>query len=164
MNTQIIIKNSFKLGFAIILTIVFEAFTYPNSNERFSKRNNDTIACAVEDTIQKSTEKKAYNACWDKIPEGFPTYPYGQDGLKRFISRNLHYPDSAFAHLIEGHVVVNFEINGSGTVCNVRITQSADPYLDEEAVRVVKKMPKWIPGSQEIGNVEFYIPFNFTFH
>ena len=160
MNTQTIIKNSFSSGLAITLTIVFEAFTFPNCNERLSKLN----ICEVEDTIQNSTENEVYNACWDKIPEGFPTYPYGQDGLKRFISRNIQYPDSACAHFIEGHVIVNFVIDESGSVCNVRVTQSADPYLDEEAVRVVKKMPKWIPGSNKNGNVEYYIPFNLSLH
>lgn len=163
MNTQRIIKNSFGLGLAIALSVVFEAFTRTNYNERPSNLKNDAITCGTEDTIQKSTENEVYSALGN-IPEGFPTYPYGQDGLKRFISRNIQYPDSACAHFIEGHVIVNFVIDESGSVCNVRVTQSADPYLDEEAVRVVKKMPKWIPGSNKNGNVEYYIPFNFSLH
>lgn len=160
MNTQTIIKNSFSLGLAITLTIVFEAFTFPNCNERLSKLN----ICEVEDTIQNSTENEVYNACWDKIPEGFPTYPYGQDGLKRFISRNIQYPDSARDKLIEGRFWVAFVIDESGSIGDVRVSNNVNPYLAEEAIRVVKKMPKWIPGSKHKGNVEYYIPFNFSLH
>ena len=56
MNTQRIIKNSFGLGLAIALSVVFEAFTRTNYNERPSNLKNDAITCGTEDTIQKSTE------------------------------------------------------------------------------------------------------------
>lgn len=163
MNTQRIIKNSLGLGLAIALSVVFEAFTRTNYNERPSNLKNDAITCGTEDTIQKSTENEVYSALGN-IPEGFPTYPNGQVALRRFISRNIHYPDSANKYAIDGQVIVNFVIDETGSVCNVRVTQNANPYLDEEAVRVVKKMPKWILGSKQKGNVEYYIPFNFSLH
>ena len=160
MNTQRIIKNSFGLGIVIALSVVFEAFTHTNYNKWPSTLNNDAITCEIEDTIQESTENKVYSVY--EIPEGYPAYPNGKDALIKFISRNINYPDSAREHAIYGKVIVNFVIDETGSVCNVRVTQNANPYLDEEAVRVVKKMPKWIPGSKQKGNVEYYIPFNFS--
>ncbi len=162
MNTQRIIKNSFGLGLAIILSFVFEAFTHPNYNSNAYLTNSDTTEYYFQDEIIcfPINSYSAFN-----IPEGYPTFPNGTTALQKFIYKNIQYPDSARDKSIEGHFWVEFVVDESGSVGDVSVLhKNVDPYLAEEAIRVVKKMPKWIPGSKKKGNVKYYIPFNFSLH
>lgn len=162
MNTQIIIKNSFNLVFAIILTIVFEAFTHPNYNSNAYLTNSDTTEYYSQDEDSEIICFNGYSVF--NIPEGYPTFPNGTNALQKFIYKNIQYPDSARDKLIEGRFWVAFVIDESGSIGDVRVSNNVNPYLAEEAIRVVKEMPKWIPGSKKKGNVEYCIPFNFSLH
>lgn len=64
---------------------------------------------------------------------------------------------------IQGKVLVKFTVKSDGSISNIRVTKSVDPYLDKEAVRVVKSMPRWIPGTQDGKpvNVEYTLPITF---
>ncbi len=77
-----------------------------------------------------------------------PSFPGGTEALKQFISDNLKYPPQAEKEGIEGRVVCSFIVLGDGTVSDIEVAQSAHPLLDNEAVRVLKLMPKWNPGKQ----------------
>lgn len=165
MNTQRIIKNSFGLGLAIALSVVFEAFTHLNYNSNVYLTNSDTTEynSQDEDSSIICFHFDSYEAF--NIPEGYPTFPNGTDALKKFIYENTQYPDSAKDKSIEGLIVVEFVVNESGSIEDVSVwNKNFDPYLAAEAIRVVKKMPKWIPGSKKKGNVKYYIPFNFSLH
>jgi protein TonB len=72
------------------------------------------------------------------------TWPDGN--LMKWLSENLVYPAIAIEKGIEGRVILRFVVAPDGSVSNVEILRSLDPSCDKEAVRVVKKMPKWIPG------------------
>lgn len=91
-------------------------------------------------------------------------YPGGVEGLKRFMGSNIKYPQKALDRGLEGTVLVEFVIDRDGSVCNVKTKQSIDPLLDNEAVRVVKKMPKWKPGIKEGKNVRirYMLPVAFV--
>ena len=78
-------------------------------------------------------------------------YPYVEqppvfDGLMQWLSDNIRYPAIALERGIEGRVVLRFVVGPDGVVSNVEVQRSLDPSCDREAVRVVKNMPKWIPG------------------
>ena len=66
--------------------------------------------------------------------------------LEKWVYQYLKYPKEAVQNGIQGRVVVDFIIDKSGNVTDVHVTRSADPLLDEEAVRVIGASPKWRPG------------------
>lgn len=78
----------------------------------------------------------------DKMPEP----PGGVIGLKKFIADHVKYPQIAKETGIEGKVYVRFCVSSSGNIERVSIARGIDPLLDNEAMRVVKILPKWKPG------------------
>lgn len=93
-----------------------------------------------------------------------PEYPGGVDGLTQFLSENIKYPKSAEKKGIEGIVVLQFIVEKSGEISNVKVLKSVDKALDNEAVRVVKSMEHFIPGYNEDHapvRVLFTLPVNF---
>ena len=88
--------------------------------------------------------------------EQMPQFPGGEEELLRFIQDNLRYPPSAAEIGIDGRVTIRFVVDRSGNVTDVTVMRGLDPACDKEAVRVVKLMPKWIPGRQNGRTVPVY--------
>ena len=65
--------------------------------------------------------------------------------MQRFLIKNLHYPDSAVQQEIMGTVKVGFNVTRDGKIEDAKITQSVEPSLDAEALRVIGIMPNWEP-------------------
>lgn len=80
--------------------------------------------------------------------EQMPQFPGGQAAMMKFIADSLRYPSVSCEHRIEGRVVVQFVVDCEGNILNPLVVRSVDPLLDREAIRLVKLMPKWIPGRQ----------------
>ncbi len=68
--------------------------------------------------------------------------------LNRYLNKNLHYPDSAREHDIEGKVVLSFVVSEDGSIADVEVLRGVSDECDSEAVRVIKTMPAWQPGKQ----------------
>lgn len=96
------------------------------------------------------------------VPEIMPEYPGGNEARIKFLEDNLQYPKST-RNLPEGKVVVGFVVEKDGSLTNFTIQKSVHPLLDEEVIRVVKLMPKWIPGKQrgKIVRVQYTMPVTF---
>lgn len=96
--------------------------------------------------------------------EKMPEFPGGMNALYGFLVDNLKYPDKCRRKGIEGRVLVKFIINSDGSVSDLNIKKSVDPLLDAEALRVMRIMPKWIPGQQEGVNVkvQYVLPIRFS--
>ena len=93
-----------------------------------------------------------------------PSFPGGQEALNRFLSANINYPSIAKEGEIQGRVMVRFNVMPNGSITNIEITESVHPSLDKEAIRVVKSMPRWIPGKDKYGKpikVPFTMPVTF---
>lgn len=88
--------------------------------------------------------------------EQMPAFPGGNEELMRFISSNLRYPTIAAENGIEGRVIIRFVVGRDGAVSDVQVARGLDASCDREAVRVVKSMPKWIPGKQNGRAVPVY--------
>lgn len=88
--------------------------------------------------------------------EQMPQFPGGDAELMKFIGSNLKYPTIAAENGIEGRVVIRFVVSKEGTVTDAQVVRSLDPSCDKEAIRVVKSMPKWVPGKQNGRNVPVY--------
>lgn len=99
-----------------------------------------------------------------KANETMPEFPGGQIALLNYLRKNIRYPKTAKKAKVEGSVIVRFVVDKDGTVTDVYIARSTgDFYLDMEAVRVVRSMPKWKPGTR---NGEYVltpctVPINF---
>ena len=99
-----------------------------------------------------------------RIVEKLPEFPGGMVEFMKWITSNLRYPQAARDQKIQGKVVVGFIIGKDGTVSELKVVHKADPLLDAEALRVLKKMPKWKPGEDK-GKpclTYFCIPVNFV--
>jgi periplasmic protein TonB len=77
-----------------------------------------------------------------------PQFPGGIPALMKFINESIVYPEIARNNNIQGRVVLKFVVNGDGTVNRIIIISGIDPSLDNEAVRVVGKLPRFKPGKQ----------------
>ena len=95
-----------------------------------------------------------------------PEYPGGINALMQYLSSNIKYPPAAAEQNIEGRVIVRFVVDKTGKVREVKIMQSIHPLLDQEAVRVIKAMPSWIPGEKDgkAVNVYYTLPVRFALH
>jgi len=90
------------------------------------------------------------------IVEQMPQFPGGESALLNFIKENLKYPKASSAAGIEGRVIIRFVVNREGSVTNVTVIRGLDSLCNDEAVRVVKMMPKWKPGMQQNSPVSVY--------
>jgi protein TonB len=72
----------------------------------------------------------------------------GEAGLRQFIAEHIEYPELAQENDIQGTVYIRFVVTKTGTIGDVQVVRGVDPLLDEEAVRVVKSLPKFKPGMQ----------------
>ena len=95
--------------------------------------------------------------------EQMPSFPGGTQKLKEFIEENLRYPKELEETCVQGRVIVRFIVERNGKLSNVKVVKSVDPALDKEAIRIVKLMPRWIPGRQNgiTVRVKCYIPIIF---
>ncbi len=95
--------------------------------------------------------------------EQMPEFPGGQAALMKYINDNIRYPVMAIENGVQGRVTVQFVVTKDGSVGNVTVVRGVDRNLDEEAVRVCKTLPKFIPGKQngQPVNVWFTLPVTF---
>ena len=97
------------------------------------------------------------------IVEEMPEFPGGMAKLADYLAKNIKYPQMARESGIQGRVFVNFVVEPDGHVSNVNVMRSLGGGCDEEAMRVVKSMPKWKPGKQrgKAVRVSYILPVNF---
>ncbi len=88
--------------------------------------------------------------------EEYPEFPGGDKALREFILNNLNYPEIARKSGITGTVYVQFVVEKDGSISDVKVVRGIGGGCDEEAVRVVKSMPKWKPGKQRGMPVRVY--------
>ncbi|MDB0027363.1 energy transducer TonB [Flavobacteriales bacterium] len=98
------------------------------------------------------------------VVENMPKFPGGNLALMRYIGKNVKYPSICKEYNITGKVYVSYIVDKQGEVTNVKIVRGVDKNLDAEAVRVVKSLPKYTPGTQrgKPVRVMFTMPINFT--
>lgn len=109
-------------------------------------------------TPKKEDNNKVYD-----VVEQQPSFPGGQGAMFSWLSQNIRYPAAAQRNGIQGRVMVSFVVEKNGSVSDVRVLKSVDPLLDNEAVRVVKAMPKWSPGklNGQAVRVKYTLPISF---
>lgn len=100
------------------------------------------VSCGINSEGHRAY-KEVYE--YDYVSEK-PMFPGGETKLLCFINKNREYPKKAYKAGIEGRVICSFVVNSDGTISNIHVLRSVEKSLDEEAVRVLSKMPEWTPG------------------
>jgi protein TonB len=111
-----------------------------------------------EPKVEKPQPEKIFEAV-----EQPAEFPGGRSALAKWLSNNLRYPEVAQANNIQGRVVVKFTVEKDGSISNPTVVRGVDKDLDREAIRVVKKMPRWNAGKNNGVAVRSYfnLPVNF---
>ena len=120
------------------------------------------------DNPQSDEHESLDNKAEDKeevfeVIEQMPQFPGGEAALLGFINKNLIYPAKAAENFIQGKVIIHFIVSKTGEVTKVNVKQSLDSLCDEEAIRVIKMLPKFEPAKQHGKNVSAWYTLPFTF-
>ena len=112
----------------------------------------------IADEKPKEEETKVFD-----VVEQMPQFPGGNAALFEYLSKHIKYPVIAEENGIQGRVIVTFVVERDGSITDVKVVKSVDPSLDKEAQRVVKSMPRWIPGKQNGSavRVKYTVPVTF---
>lgn len=110
--------------------------------------------------------------CWNEFGEKIkhydyeilPKYPGAKTKMYEFIKKNLKYPTLSKKHNLGGKVIIVFIIDETGKVTNAKIKQSVNEEIDNEALRIINKMPRWKPGFHDgiAVSVKYSIPIVFN--
>lgn len=92
-----------------------------------------------------------------------PQYIGGVDSMNSFLSKNIIYPPFDISKGVSGVVILKFGVDTSGSIIDISIVKSVSYGIDKEAIRVVKLMPKWKPGTQSGKRVKVYLKLPITF-
>ena len=83
-----------------------------------------------------------------KSVEQMPQFPGGEAALMKFLASHINYPPMAAENNVQGKVIVQFVVDKTGKVGEVKVVRSVDKDLDHEAIRVCQALPKFTPGRQ----------------
>jgi protein TonB len=136
-------------------------------NTDFDFSQDFDLDAVIEDYVPiEIVEEEVDNTPPMRFVEEMPEPIGGMEALYAFLQSNLRYPEVARNNNIQGSVFVEFVVERDGSITDVRVLVGVYPELDQEAVRVVRMMPKWRPGKQmgKAVRVYFNIPIRFTIH
>ena len=93
-----------------------------------------------------------------------PQFPGGEQEMMKFISENIKYPENAKEKGVTGTVIINFVVGSDGKIGRIKVMRGIGSGCDEEAIRVLVKMPNWIPGKKggEAVAASVTLPFKFN--
>jgi TonB family protein len=128
-----------------------------------AEEDEDLVIIMVEEDDEYQEEQEEEEMVFI-IVEDMPKFHGGhQNDFRKWVQGNLQYPDSAVAKGISGKVYVQFVVNSRGQVVNATIMRGVDPYLDNEALRVINSSPPWEPGKQRGKPVSVMFTFPVVF-
>ena len=122
------------------------------------KAVQEQVQVVPEPVVEKHEPEKIFVAV-----EQPAEFPGGPAAMMKWLSNNIRYPEAAQANGIHGRVVVKFVVEKDGSIGSPSIVKGVDRDLDQEALRVVKRMPKWQPGKNNGQPVRSYFNLPVTF-
>jgi TonB family protein len=128
----------------------------PNQTINISYVGKNSISMKV---MEDNAEEEVF-----MVVEKMPEFPGGSIALNKFLGENIEYPEQALKDTIQGRVFVNFIVRKDGAISEAKVVRGVAESLDNEALRVINLMPKWIPGMQKGKpvSVSFLLPINFV--
>lgn len=126
-----------------------------------SEENNQAVEIKYVEPIVEEEEPVEEEIFM--VVEEMPEFPGGMAECLKFLGKNIKYPTIAQENGVQGRVIVQFVVNSDGSIVDPVVVRSVDPYLDKEALRVIKTMPKWKPGKQrgKAVRVKYTVPVTF---
>jgi len=109
--------------------------------------------------VDERTGEKTY-----LMVEKNPQFAGGLDAFYKFLGKNIRYPVTARRKNTQGRVVISFVVEADGTLSDFSVLRSVGDGIDEEAMRVIKLSPKWLPGMKngKAVRVKYAVPISFT--
>jgi protein TonB len=140
----------------------------PVQEEIVEKENEETIPTPVVEVIPEITvaEETVIEVEEEVIefPDVEATFPGGAAELQKFIKENVQYPQTSIEMNEQGRVYLSFVVEPDGSISNIAVERGVSADLDREAKRVVRQMPKWVPGEAKgkKARTRCRLPINFT--
>ena len=123
--------------------VAVEGYMEPEPEEEQEEIVRGKIPAPVDTIRPINNDEKVMTG----VVEFQPQFPGGLEACKQFIKENLRYPDTELD--VQGRVIVSFMVERDGSLSDIKVVKGLDPAYDEEALRVVKMMPKWSPGATD---------------
>ena len=119
---------------------------------------NGMVRGAIEHVLGIPKDTTVY-----RVVEVMPSYPGDMEAFYKFLAQQMHYPKEALENGIEGRVVVRFVVEEDGRLTHFEAVSSPSPLLSNEAIRVLRQMPRWNPAKRMGRNVrcQYNIPVMF---
>ncbi len=142
--------------------LLFVSFFIANTSVFAQNDNNKKTIQEVPEIVELNDNTEALPSPPQETPsddkvftavEKRPEFPGGEKALMLYLLKNIKYPQEALEKGFEGKVFVQFIVEKDGSVSNAKIIRGVGSGLNEEAIRIVKTMPKWNPGMQNGRNV-----------
>lgn len=153
-----------KAGFALpALVAVLFLFTAGSLNTLSSPDTQQKKAAPVDNSTTFAAKAPENDSVFEVV-KTMPQFPGGFDAMTKFLVENIKYPEESKKSGAQGTVFVSYVIEKDGSVSNVKILRGVNNEIDLEALRVVKAMPKWVPGKtdkDEVVRVQFNLPIKF---
>jgi len=132
-----------------------------NKMEMFEGIQNGRDKIVWQHPDKRLTERISENFT---VVEEQPVFPGGDEARIKFLQSNIKYPEEAKELGIQGKVYITFVVETDGSLTDIKVLRGIGGGCDEETIRVIKKMPKWIPGKQRgiPVRVQFNLPVNFN--
>ena len=118
---------------ALVLLVIADAPAKASAQDKKGKTTQTRKDTATDD--------KVYEVC-----EQMPIFEGGDAALLKYLRENLKYPDNTKDRGVQGRLVIGFIVEKDGSLTDVKVLRPVDIDLDAEVLRLVKGMPKWIPG------------------
>lgn len=156
-----IVSRTYLGDFPVIFRYFEMAEEYTMSLRLFDEEANIPEIVAIEE--EEDEEEEVTQTIFTVIEES-AMFPGGQEELMKYISENLIYPQKARETGTQGLVYVTFVVERDGSLTDIKILRDIGSGCGEEAVRIVKSMPKWIPAKQrgKAVRMQFNLPVKFT--
>ena len=144
-----------------VAALALVAYAHPEVNDLTEQM--DQTAIQPEMMAEQIYAVPADTSIVFDVVEQKPDFPGGMEALMQYLKENIKYPKDAEQQQKQGRVVVTFVVEKDGTVTEPKVVKSVFSSLDEEALRVIKNMPRWTPGKQKGKpvRVKYTIPISF---
>ena len=155
-----ILHSILRLG--ILLLVLPWSMVLAAQSNKVIQSNDPPVSLHSSNEEDSISGKEYVGKIYDVVEEQ-PSFPGGQTALMSWLSENLHFESSC--ECISGRVVISFVVEPDGSLSNIQVARKVHPKIDEEVIRLVKAMPKWIPGKQngQAVRVKYNMPMSICF-
>jgi TonB family protein len=154
-----------KVGFAFPAFFAVLLLFTAGTSATLSAQETQQKTKQSQEQKNMTTAKPAEEETVFEVVETMPSFPGGFEALINYMVTNVKYPEEAKKNGIQGKVFVSFIVEKDGSISHVKIVQGIGSGCDEEAARVIKAMPDWIPGKNQENKtvrVQFNLPIVFS--